>query len=112
MLMSQTPSPSSSSSPSKAASPPAMLGLLVAGGFFASLWALFQWAELLVARAGGTPFCSISETFDCSAVWDSPFAQAVHNMTMVPVAGWGRMWGILATLIPLLALTDPATLAK
>src|SRR3954466_13059871 len=56
MLMSQ--SPSSSSVPARNSA--ALLGVLVAGGFLASLWALFQWAELLVARAGGTPFCSIS----------------------------------------------------
>ncbi len=88
------------------------LAALCAGGFLASLWALFQWAELLVARAGGTPFCSLSATFDCSAVWDSPFAKAVHNATMVPVAGWGLMWGIVAFALPLLALVDTARLQR
>ncbi len=82
------------------------LAIAVVLGFVNALWALFQWAELLLARQGGTPFCSIDETFNCSAVWDSPFAIAVHNMTQIPIAGWGLMWGIAATILPLLALTD------
>lgn len=80
---------------------------LCAGGFLSSLWALFQWGELLVARAGGTPFCAIGGTLNCAAVWDSGFARTVHNVTQVPVAGWGLMWGIVAFALPLLALARP-----
>lgn len=80
---------------------------LCAGGFLSSLWALFQWGELLVARAGGTPFCAIGGGFDCAAVWDSSLARTVHSVTQVPVAGWGLMWGIVAFALPLLALAKP-----
>jgi serine/threonine-protein kinase len=91
---------------------PQLLAALVAGGFLASLWALFQWGELLVARAGGTPFCAIGGTFNCSAVWDSGFARTVHDVTKVPVAGWGLMWGVAAFALPLLALVDNANAAR
>lgn len=80
---------------------------LCAGGFLSSLWALFQWGELLVARAGGTPFCAVGGTLNCAAVWDSGFARTVHSVTQVPVAGWGLMWGIVAFALPLLALARP-----
>ncbi len=88
------------------------LAIAVALGTLNALWALFQWAELLLARQGGTPFCSVDETFNCAAVWDSPFAIAVHDMTQVPIAGWGLMWGITATILPLLALTDGGILRR
>jgi protein-disulfide isomerase/uncharacterized membrane protein len=77
-----------------------------------ALWALFQWAELLLARQGGTPFCSVDETFNCAAVWDSAFAVAVHNATQVPIAGWGLVWGIVATALPLWALVDNRELSR
>ena len=83
------------------------LAALCAGGFLASLWALFQWGELLVARAGGTPFCAIGGGFDCAAVWDSALAKAVHDVTQVPIAGFGLMWGIAAFAVPLLSLARP-----
>src|SRR5438105_14330485 len=38
-------------------------------GFLASLSALFQWMELMVAKAGGALFCRVSETLDCGVVW-------------------------------------------
>lgn len=111
----------SSSSPSLPSSGPppltterqrTLLAALCVAGFLASLWALFQWGELLVARAGGTPFCAVGAGFDCSAVWDSGFARVVHNVTRVPVAGWGLMWGVLAFLLPLVALVRPGALGE
>lgn len=81
-------------------------------GFVNALWALFQWAELLLARQGGTPFCSLNETVNCAAVWDSAVAVAVHDVTQIPVAGWGLIWGITATLLPLPALVDRGMLAR
>ncbi|MDP2340588.1 MAG: thioredoxin domain-containing protein [Deltaproteobacteria bacterium] len=81
-------------------------------GFLNALWALFQWAELLLARVGGTPFCSIDETFNCSAVWDSEFAVVVHDSTQLPIAGWGLIWGVLATVLPLAALVDEKHLGR
>ena len=69
-------------------------------GFVNALWALFQWAELLLARNGGTPFCSVDETFNCAQVWDSAFAVTVHNLTQIPLAGWGLIWGIARGDVP------------
>ncbi len=88
------------------------LALAVLLGFVNALWALFQWAELLLARQGGTPFCSVDETFNCSAVWDSAFAVAVHDITNLPIAGWGLIWGIVATVLPLWVLVDRSTLDR
>ena len=73
-------------------------------GAVAAMWGVFQWAELLLARAGSTPFCAINATFDCTRVWDSGFASAIHGATGVPIAGWGVVWGVLALLAPLLVL--------
>lgn len=81
-------------------------------GFVNALWALFQWAELLLARAGSTPFCTVDETFNCSQVWDSAFAVGVHNATQIPIAGWGLIWGIAATVLPLAALVDDRWLGR
>jgi protein-disulfide isomerase/uncharacterized membrane protein len=90
----------------------AQLALLVGLGVLASLWALFQWGELIAARAGATPFCSLGGSFDCGAVWDSAFARAVHDVTRVPVAGWGLMWGLVAFVLPLIALVSEEQLRR
>src|SRR5688572_9618924 len=87
--------------------PRALLVALVALAGVASLWALFQWGELLVTRAGGTTFCAVGDTVNCAAVWDSPFAKMVHETTKIPVAGWGLMWGLIAFALSLAALADP-----
>lgn len=68
--------------------------LLVA--FTSSLLALYQWMELLVARAGGDLACSINSALDCAPVWSSSFAMAVGEKTGVPVAGWGLAWSLAA----------------
>jgi len=77
-------------------------------GALAALWALFQWGQLLVVRAGGSTICSVSATLDCKAVWSSPFASAIHSTTGLPVAGWGLCWGIVAMALPLWALANKA----
>jgi hypothetical protein len=84
------------------------LACLCALGFGASLWALFQWAELLVARAGGTPFCGSDGRWHCAAIWDSAFARRVQEILILPVAGWGLVWGLVAAALPLLALAREA----
>ncbi len=81
---------------------------LVALGALASLWALFLWGELVLARSGGTPFCAIGGTSDCTRVWDSGFASSVHGATGLPVAAWGVAWGIVAFVLPLLGLLRAA----
>jgi serine/threonine-protein kinase len=87
---------------------PASAAALVALGVLSALWALVLWSELLMARAGGTPFCTVDESLDCLRVWDSPFASAVHGLTRVPIAGWGLAWGVVAAAFPLLILLRTA----
>ena len=83
---------------------PRPLGALVGLGVLNAVWAVFLWGELLVARAGGTTFCGVSEAVDCTALWDGAFAAAVQGFTRIPVAGWGTIWALGATALPLLAL--------
>jgi serine/threonine-protein kinase len=68
-----------------------------------ALWALFQWNELLTARAGGDAFCALASSDTCATVWDSPFATAVERWTFMPVAGWGVVWSLVAIALPLWA---------
>ncbi len=77
-------------------------------GVLNTLWAAFLWAELLVARQGGTPFCAVGEGLNCMALWDGGFAKAVHNGTGMPVAGWGVVFGILTVALPLVGLLRAA----
>ena len=72
-------------------------------GGLATLWAVFLWWQLLETRSGATPICLSGG--DCTALWDGPFASAVHTFTLLPVAGWGVLWGLLATVFPALAIT-------
>lgn len=83
---------------------PRSLAALVGLGALSALWALFLWAELVLARQGGTPFCSLGEGVDCAALWDGSFASTIHSVTRLPVAGWGLVWGVVATALPLLGL--------
>lgn len=68
-----------------------------------ALWALFQWNELLTARAGGDAFCALTSSDTCASVWDSSFATAVERWTSMPVAGWGVVWSLVAIALPLWA---------
>lgn len=68
-----------------------------------ALWALFQWKELLTARAGGNAFCALADSDVCEGVWDSAFATAVERWTLIPVAGWGVVWSLVALALPLWA---------
>ncbi len=77
---------------------------VTAVGVVSALWALFQWAELVVVRAGGTAFCAVSERLDCNAVWNAPFAKQVHRTTGLPVAGWGLVWSLAIVVLGLWAL--------
>ncbi len=80
------------------------LAVLTVLGMLSSLWAAFLWSQLLVQRAGGKAFCGFSESASCGALWDGAFASAVHASTKIPVAGWGLMWGLVATALPLIGL--------
>ena len=68
-----------------------------------ALWALFQWNELLTARAGGDVFCALTSSDTCASVWDSSFATAIERWTSMPVAGWGVVWSLVAIALPLWA---------
>jgi serine/threonine-protein kinase len=81
------------------------LTVLTILGALSGLWALFLWRELIRSRGGATPFCGFGGSGDCGALWDADFAAAVHGWTGIPVAGWGVIWGGLATLLPLAAMT-------
>ncbi len=72
-------------------------------GAAAGAWSLFLWRELLRSRAGGDPFCGFGDGGDCAALWDGGFASAVHNLTGLPIAAWGVVWGLLACALPLAA---------
>lgn len=74
-------------------------------GTASALWAIFLWRELILARAGETPFCGFGESADCGSLWEAAFASWVHQATGLPVAGWGTVWGLVATLLPLAALS-------
>lgn len=84
------------------------LATLVALAAASALWSLFLWGELLVARAGATPFCPLADPASCGALWDGPFASAVHRLTGIPIAGWGLAWGLAAFGLALAALARRA----
>jgi serine/threonine-protein kinase len=65
-----------------------------------ALWSLFLWQQLLVARSGGEAFCAFGG--GCGALWDGPFASAVHTATGLPVAAWGLVWSGAALILSLL----------
>lgn len=83
---------------------PGSWATLVSLGVVSALWALFLWAELVVARSGGTPFCGSSGAGGCAALWDAPFANGVHRLSGLPIAGWGLAWSVVALCLPLAAL--------
>jgi len=99
--------PADPAAPTAGPTPEAWAGLAALGAV-AALWALFLWGELVVSRSGGTPFCALGGASDCTRVWDSAFAAAVHRTTGLPIAAWGLAWGIAAFSLPLLGLLRAA----
>ncbi len=81
-----------------------LLQVLATLGTASALWAIFLWRELIQARAGETPFCGFGESADCGTLWNAAFANTIHQTTGLPVAGWGLAWGLVAAMLPLLAL--------
>lgn len=73
------------------------LSLLVVG-VLTLLLGVVQWMELLLAQVSGETFCSLNETFDCASVWAHPMAKAIQRVTYVPVAGWGIVWALGASV--------------
>jgi protein-disulfide isomerase len=70
-----------------------------------ALWSLFLWAELVLSRAGAGSFCGFGAGFDCTAVWNGGFATAIHDLTGLPVAGWGLVWSVAAFVASLAGLS-------
>jgi protein-disulfide isomerase len=93
---------------SRFAPSPASLAALTALGAGAALWALLLWGELVASRLGRAPVCALGEPAACAAAWNAPFASWVHRATGVPVAGWGLAWGLVAFVLPLVALLRAA----
>ena len=61
---------------------------------------IYQWIELIQIRTGGAaPLCSLSESINCAAVWNSPLAKKIHDLTGIPFAGWGVAWAVVVLLM-------------
>ena len=74
--------------------------LLIVVSLAAILLGIYQWVELIQIRSGGpAPLCSVNETIDCASVWNSPLADAVHDYSGVPLAGWGVAWAAIVLLL-------------
>jgi protein-disulfide isomerase len=97
------PAPAASPGPNLSPSPRS-LGALVSLAAVSALWALFQWTELVRARAGGGSFCPFGQGSSCEQLWDSPAASAVQAWTGLPVAAWGLVWSLVAFALPLWTL--------
>lgn len=93
--------PSTPTRPSSAA-----LGTLLGSSAALAGLAIYQWSELMLVRAGGTPACAVNETVNCAAVWNSPFAGQVHDLLGMPVAGLGLLWGLTALVLPVLLIVQ------
>src|SRR6185503_966413 len=65
------------------------------------------WSLALVlgpASAAVKTVCGLNDGGGCSALWQSPFAVAIHRGTGVSVAGWGVVWGAAGLALAVLAL--------
>jgi serine/threonine-protein kinase len=86
--------------PSPPAPLPRRLLILLAIALAAVALGIYQWIELVHIRSGGTaPLCSVSETVNCAAVWNSLLANAVHAYSGIPLAGWGVAWAVIVLLL-------------
>ena len=66
--------------------------------------AVYQWSELFTLRAGGDVACSVSEQVNCATVWNSAFANRVHELLGLPVAALGVVWGLTALAVAAILL--------
>ncbi|NNL84316.1 MAG: thioredoxin domain-containing protein, partial [Myxococcales bacterium] len=69
-----------------------------------ALWAGFQWWELGELRRGAVTLCDQAGG-NCADAWNAPVAAAIHELTGLPVAAWGVVWGVAATAAVLLRMT-------
>ncbi len=82
--------------------------VLIALGSALLLWSAWLWIKLIGARGGDAAECAIGGGQICSSVWDSAFANAVQDATLVPVAGWGVIWALVALILPVSARMSAA----
>ena len=74
--------------------------ILVGIALLALALGIYQWIELIQIRTGGAaPLCSLSENINCAAVWNSPLAKKIHDLTGIPFAGWGVAWAVIVLLL-------------
>ncbi len=83
--------------------PPGTVAIILLGVALLTLsLGLYQWYELYEMRtSGASPLCDLSENLDCTAVWTSPLATAVHRYTGLPFAAWGVAWGGMVFILAL-----------
>jgi serine/threonine-protein kinase len=84
-----------------------VLDLLIAIALAHGAWSGWLWVKLVDARRGGDVTCALGGS-QCAQIWDSAFASAVQDWTLLPVAAWGVVWGAVAALLPLLARRAPS----
>lgn len=74
--------------------------ILVGIALLALALSIYQWIELIQIRTGGpAPLCALSEKINCAAVWNSPLADKIHDLTGIPFAGWGVAWAAIVLLM-------------
>ena len=85
----------------------------------ATLLGMYQWFELVQLRNTGKALaCTLSAQLDCAAVWNSPLSQQVHQITGIPIVGWGLAWSLVVLCLSVVWLyqakkqtADPGTVA-
>jgi serine/threonine-protein kinase len=78
---------------------PRFPALLLATSVAQAGLALYQWLDLIHVRNGGEAVCAINETVNCTKVWNSDFANRIHDVLGMPVAGLGMTWALSAIIL-------------
>jgi len=80
---------------------------LLISGLIAAGITIYQWLALLALRTSNEkPLCAINEALDCSAIWDSPLSTSIHQLSGIPLAGWGLVWSLLIIVFSIKLLLD------
>lgn len=96
-------------------SPGSVAKILLGLGLIGCALSLYQWIELVQIRTGGaTPFCSISATIDCAAIWNAPLSIWLQQHTGLPFAAWGLAYSLvcLALALRLWFISDKQPIAN
>ncbi|MEO5703065.1 MAG: thioredoxin domain-containing protein [Gammaproteobacteria bacterium] len=74
--------------------------MLIVVALLAVMLSIYQWVELLHLRtASDTLLCSFNATFNCANVWNSALAHSVHQITRIPIVGWGLAWSLVVLVL-------------